>query len=97
MTDEEYDPLWPFRRTANVMRSFGINANLVPAYDMDITGYYMFVAGENGDRLRVKNGELVRVRHQWPSPEAAIAVIEQYILDKQAGERASTSKRVTGL
>lgn len=70
-----------FEKTIAAVRKLGINPELVTLGDLDIHGYEELVLVDGKRVYDHKTNGALTVRREWPSLEAALSVLEPFLME----------------
>lgn len=71
-----------FPKTCEALIALGVDPATVRVEGIDLSGYYVFVLDESGRKIRRSSGAFQYQWHPWPSKDAALAVLEPFLLER---------------
>lgn len=67
--------------TSAAVRKLGIDPNTIRVDGLDIEGYWEVVLVDGQKVINEETGEIEVIRREWPSMEAALSVLEPYLIE----------------
>jgi len=75
----------PYPKTVALLKTMGVDADLVAVDEFTTAGYYMFVTRE-GKKQYDEDGKAYRTFHEWPDLATAIRVVELFVKERDGLE-----------